>query len=241
MPDGTAEPPPTTQPEGTSTEDRDAELDSLLSSSNDGSISNGGGGESSDSDEESHSNAEQNSVFSPKHNQQTDKVDVAAGRAAVSSSSEFSFTRKEALRTPAIYILAIDKMVATTVGVSCGQLLLLTMRENGVVGVDIALHVMIPCGLMQAFLPLLTGWLRDRGLVEPRVLVGLASWQIALAAVLLTQIQGAFSAVLYGMNFGSVWGVKMTTTAMTYVSDPFLLPDAVEQLRHPDDNGPVAG
>jgi hypothetical protein len=30
--------------------------------------------------------------------------------------------------------------------VTCGQLLLLTLRENGAVGVDIALHVMIPCG-----------------------------------------------------------------------------------------------
>jgi hypothetical protein len=58
----------------------------------------------------------------------------------------YNFTRREALRTPALYMLAIDKMCATTVGVSCGQLLLLTLRENDAVGVNIATHVMIPCG-----------------------------------------------------------------------------------------------
>jgi len=91
---------------------------------------------------------------------------------------------------------------------------------------------------MQAGLPLLTGVLRDRG-VEPRWLVGLASWQISLCAFLITRIRGEppryrchlgcillrmaaislltgpLGAVLYGLNFGSVWGVKMTTTAMT--------------------------
>jgi hypothetical protein len=70
-------------------------------------------------------------------------------------------------------------------------------------------------GICQAALPMLTGVLRDKG-VEPRYLVGLASWQIALSAWLLTQIRGPLGAIFYGMNFGSVWGVKMTTTAMTY-------------------------
>ena len=70
---------------------------------------------------------------------------------------------------------------------------------------------------MQAGLPLLTGVLRDRG-VEPRWLVGLASWQISLCAFLITRIRGPLGAVLYGLNFGSVWGVKMTTTAMTYAN-----------------------
>ena len=41
---------------------------------------------------------------------------------------------------------------------------------------------MIPTGVMQAVLPIVTGVLRDRGLA-PRYLVGLASWQIAGAAV----------------------------------------------------------
>eukprot|EP01050_Picozoa_sp_SAG11_P021609 SAG11_NODE_3883_length_2170_cov_1.552390_3_plen_100_part_00 len=36
---------------------------------------------------------------------------------------------------------------------------------------------MIPTGIMQSALPILTGVLRDRG-VAPRYLVGFASWQI---------------------------------------------------------------
>ena len=52
---------------------------------------------------------------------------------------------------------------------------------------------------MQAGLPLLTGVLRDRG-VEPRWLVGLASWQISLCAFLITRIRGPLGAVLYGLN-----------------------------------------
>jgi len=35
-----------------------------------------------------------------------------------------------------------------------------------------------------------------------------------MAAISL--LTGLLGAVLYGLNFGSVWGVKMTTTAMTY-------------------------
>ncbi len=51
---------------------------------------------------------------------------------------------------------------------------------------------------------MITGILRDKG-IEPRYLVGLASWQIALSAYLLTQIRTPLGAVLYGANFGSVW------------------------------------
>ncbi len=60
--------------------------------------------------------------------------------------SQHNFTRAEACRTSALYMLAIDKMISTTVGVSCGQLLLLTLQENHAVGVNIATHVMIPTG-----------------------------------------------------------------------------------------------
>ena len=60
-------------------------------------------------------------------------------------SVPYSFTRAEALRTASLYILVVDKMIATTVGVSCGSFLLLTMQENNAVDVSIATHVMIPC------------------------------------------------------------------------------------------------
>ena len=71
--------------------------------------------------------------------------------------SQHNFTRAEACRTSALYMLAIDKMVSTTVGVSCGQLLLLTLQENQAVGIDIATHVMIPTG---AFFHALRGGIR---------------------------------------------------------------------------------
>ena len=164
------------------------------------------------------SEGEDAALLSPsQEGQEGQKPEAVAAQRSV----PYSFTRAEALRTASLYILVVDKMIATTVGVSCGSFLLLTMQENNAVGVSIATHVMIPCtprrnlcvppissrewlragtgGIMQAGLPLLTGVLRDRG-VEPRWLVGLASWQISLCAFLITRIRGPLGAVLYGLN-----------------------------------------
>ena len=74
---------------------------------------------------------------------------------------------------------------------------------------------MIPTGLMQASLPFVAGWARDRG-VKPKWMVLLSSYQTALSAYLATTIDGPLLAILFGLNFGSVWGVKMTVSGMIY-------------------------
>ena len=74
---------------------------------------------------------------------------------------------------------------------------------------------MIPTGLMQASLPFVAGWARDRG-VKPKWMVLLSSYQTALSAYLATTIDGPLLAILFGLNFGSVWCVKMTVSGMIY-------------------------
>ena len=85
------------------------------------------------------SEGEDAALLSPQEGQEGQKKPEAQ------RSVPYSFTRAEALRTASLYILVVDKMVATTVGVSCGSFLLLTMQENNAVDVSIATHVMIPC------------------------------------------------------------------------------------------------
>ena len=61
----------------------------------------------------------------------------------------------QALRTLPIYFLAFDNFSCAIIGAGCSQLLLLVLRENGAVGVDIARHIVIPNGVAQMIMPIL--------------------------------------------------------------------------------------
>ena len=63
--------------------------------------------------------------------------------------------RPQALRTLPIYFLAFDNFSCAIIGAGCSQLLLLVLRENGAVGVDIARHIVIPNGVAQMIMPIL--------------------------------------------------------------------------------------
>ena len=143
---------------------------------------------------------------------------------------QYSFTRRQALRTLPIYLLSIDKFFSAIIGAGCSQVLLQVLRENDAKGVDIASHVMLSNGIAQACLPVIIGFLRDKG-VPPKYLVSLSSYMVAIGPFAATRIQGPAMAVLYGLNcertvvscrlrpsserccpatVGSVWGLKMT-------------------------------
>ena len=62
---------------------------------------------------------------------------------------------RQALRTLPIYFLAFDNFSCAIIGAGCSQLLLLVLRENGAVGVDIARHIVIPNGVAQMIMPIL--------------------------------------------------------------------------------------
>eukprot|EP01047_Picozoa_sp_COSAG01_P026555 COSAG01_NODE_1715_length_9405_cov_5.798517_6_plen_78_part_00 len=74
---------------------------------------------------------------------------------------------------------------------------------------------MLPNGIAQATLPLLVGLLRDRG-VPPRFPVALSSILIAAAPFTASHVQGPGLAIVYGINFGSVWGLKATMAGFLY-------------------------
>ena len=123
------------------------------------------------------------------------------------------FTRGEALRTLPVYLLCVDKFFSAIIGAGCSQVFMQVLVENGAVGVDIARHVVVPQGMTQAALPLITGWLRDRG-VRPKYLVALSSFLVALAPLTATRVRTPALAIFYGMNVGGVWGIKGTMSGM---------------------------
>ena len=131
---------------------------------------------------------------------------------AVSSDD---FTRAEALRTLPLYLLCVDIFFSAIIGAGCSQVFMQVLKENGAVGVDIARHVVVPQGMTQATLPLITGWLRDRG-VRPKYLVALSSFLVALAPFTATRVRTPALAIFYGMNVGGVWGIKGTMSAMVF-------------------------
>ena len=112
---------------------------------------------------------------------------------------QYSFTRRQALRTLPIYLLSIDKFFSAIIGAGCSQVLLQVLRENGAKDVDIASHVMLSNGIAQACLPIIIGFLRDKG-VPPKYLVSLSSYMVAIGPFAATRIQGPAMAVLYGLN-----------------------------------------
>jgi sugar phosphate permease len=129
---------------------------------------------------------------------------------------QYSFTRAQALRTWPVWILAFDNFSCAIIGAGCSQVLLQVLRENGAEGVvDIALHVVIPNGIAQMIQPILAGVARDRG-VPPRYIQSLSSFLVALAPFTAPHITGPGLAVLYGFNFGSVWGLKQAVTGTIY-------------------------
>ena len=73
------------------------------------------------------------------------------------------------------------------------------LRENDAKDVDIASHVMLSNGIAQACLPIIIGFLRDKG-VPPKYLVSLSSYMVAIGPFAATRIQGPAMAVLYGLN-----------------------------------------
>ena len=64
-------------------------------------------------------------------------------------------------------------------------------------------------------MPVLIGWLRDRG-IPPRYLVALSSLLVAIAPAAATAIRSPPMAILYGLNFGSVWGLKNVMGGIIY-------------------------
>jgi MFS family permease len=74
---------------------------------------------------------------------------AAAAAAGGSGGIKRQWTRAEALRTRAVWMLATDKFFSAVIGAGCSQVLLQVLLENDAVGVDIAKHVMIPNGLAQ--------------------------------------------------------------------------------------------
>jgi MFS family permease len=138
----------------------------------------------------------------------------APGPAA--AGGQYSFTRREALRTRPLWILAFDNFCCAIIGAGCSQVLLQVLRESGADGaVDIATMIVIPNGVAQIIQPVLAGLARDRG-VPPRYIQCTSSFLVALAPFTAPRIQGPLLAVVYGFNFGSVWGLKQAVTGTVY-------------------------
>lgn len=71
----------------------------------------------------------------------------------------------------------------------------------------------------EAFLPLVAGYMRDTLKVPPKYIVGISSLLIATAPFTAINIAGEHQilcAMLFGANFGSVWGLKGSVTAVIY-------------------------
>ena len=149
-----------------------------------------------------------------------DSADLEEARAAKRKQAAggpdgADWTRREALGTLPVYLLCIDKFFAAIIGAGCSQVFFQVLQEHGAVGVDIATHVVMPQGLMQSCLPLITGWLRDRG-VKPKFLVAVSSFLVAVAPFTAVHVRTPLLAVVYGMNVGGVWGIKGTMSGIVY-------------------------
>ena len=138
-----------------------------------------------------------------------------AATVRIESSDAFSFTRAEAFRTLPVWLLMFDGFCAAIIGVGCSQSLLQVLTDNGAVGVDISIHVVMANGAAQMIQPLLAGYARDHG-VPPRYILSLSAALVATVPLLQTLITSPFYAILYGMNMGSTWGLKSTIVGTVY-------------------------
>ena len=127
---------------------------------------------------------------------------------------EPSFTRPQALRTAAFWLLCAMGFLTNAVGTALLLNHFAIMQAAGVTRTD-ALQVLAVYAAVQAVVTLVTGTLLDY--VEPRRLVPLAMALLAAASVLPAFAQGGHAASwLYALSLGGAYGAQQAIGAAGY-------------------------
>lgn len=132
------------------------------------------------------------------------------------SDKQLSFTRAQALRTVQLYVLMLNSLCSATIGGGVSQVFPALLRENGAEGVSIAMNVMIPNGITQAALPVIAGYMRDKG-VPLRYLMAFAQAMYCIALSAGMGATGPGWASVYGATAGTVWGLGNSVSGVVYV------------------------
>ena len=132
---------------------------------------------------------------------------------AKKSQEEPSFTRQEALRTGAFWLLCALGFLTNAVGTA---LLLnhFSIMQTAGIGRSDALHVLVLYAGVQVVVTLCTGALLDR--FEPRRLVPVAMLMLAAATVLPALGGGVTASWLYALLLGGAYGSQQAIGAAGY-------------------------
>lgn len=126
---------------------------------------------------------------------------------------EPSFTRKQALRTGVFWLLCAAGFLTNAIGTALLLNHFSIMRTAGIAHSDALLLLSLLAGV-QAVATLGTGFLVDRH--EPRHLVPLAMFMLALATALPAFSSGVAISVLYALSLGGAYGSQQAINAAGY-------------------------
>ncbi|WP_161535762.1 MFS transporter [Bradyrhizobium sp. LCT2] len=126
---------------------------------------------------------------------------------------EPSFTRKQALRTGVFWLLCAAGFLTNAIGTALLLNHFSIMRTAGIAHSDALLLLSLLAGV-QAVATLGTGFLVDRH--EPRHLVPLAMFMLALATALPALSSGVAISVLYALSLGGAYGSQQAINAAGY-------------------------
>lgn len=140
-------------------------------------------------------------------------TDAGLPPAAEESREEPSFTRGQALRTGVFWLLCAAGFLTNAIGTAVLLNHFSIMRTAGIAHSNALLLLSLLAGV-QAVATLGTGFLVDRH--EPRHLVPLAMFMLALASALPAFGSGIAISVLYALGLGGAYGSQQAISAAGY-------------------------
>lgn len=140
-------------------------------------------------------------------------TDAGLPRAASAPREEPSFTRGQALRTGVFWLLCAAGFLTNAIGTALLLNHFSIMQAAGIAHSDALLVLSLLAGV-QAFATLGTGSLVDR--YEPRRLIPLAMFMLAIASALPAFGSGIAVSVLYALSLGGAYGSQQAVNAAGY-------------------------
>ncbi|WP_370097604.1 MFS transporter [Bradyrhizobium yuanmingense] len=140
-------------------------------------------------------------------------TDAGLAPAAKELRDEPSFTREQALRTGVFWLLCATGFLTNAIGTALLLNHFSIMQTAGIAYGDALLLLSLLAGV-QAVATLGTGFLVDR--YEPRHLVPLAMFMLALASALPAFGSGIAVSVLYALSLGGAYGSQQAINAAGY-------------------------
>lgn len=140
-------------------------------------------------------------------------TDAGLAPAAKELREEPSFTREQALRTGVFWLLCATGFLTNAIGTALLLNHFSIMQTAGIAYGDALLLLSLLAGV-QAVATLGTGFLVDR--YEPRHLVPLAMFMLALASALPAFGSGIAVSVLYALSLGGAYGSQQAINAAGY-------------------------